>query len=110
MSDQSTLQIDFDDAEYTWPVGDVSGVPAEQLAPPTPPQTVIVSHVDFAEMWTAYMRLQKLIGGAADATLLDRAADEIERLRQQLTQVETQVRTRNDVIKQYERMTARPTL
>jgi len=82
MSDQPALQIDFDDNEYLWPPGDISGVPAEQLAPPAPPQTVIVSDVDFGKMWTAYARLHKLVGGPADDSLLDWAADEIERLRE----------------------------
>jgi hypothetical protein len=41
--------------------------------------------VEFARQWTAYTRLHNLIGGAADDTLLDRAADEIERLRYENT-------------------------
>lgn len=79
-------QIDFDDNEYVWPVGDVPGVPADQLVPPMP-ASVTVTDVDFGKMWAAYTRLQALLGGSADATLLDRAADEIERLRQEIADV-----------------------
>ena len=88
MSDQSVPTVDFDDNEYVWPVGDVPGVPAAQLMPPTPPQNAIVTDVDFSKMWAAYVRLHNLVGGSADATLLDRVADRLEQLVDEVADLE----------------------
>ena len=81
MSDQPAPKIDFDDNEYVWPVGDVPGVPPEQLAPPMP-ASANVTDEEFSRQWNAYNRLRVLFDGDPEiATLLNWTADEIERLR-----------------------------
>jgi len=75
--------IDFDDNEYVWPVGDVPGVPADQLVPALPPipTTVIVNDGTWETMWNGFQRLSALLDAAPGASIFHRAADEIEALR-----------------------------
>mgnify|MGYP000853986625 CR=1 FL=1 len=90
MSDLSVPTVDFDDNEYVWPVGDVPGVPAEQLVPPTPPETVEVTDETWAQMWTGFQRLAGLLHRPSTAGIFDQAADEIEYLRWENTALKVQ--------------------
>ena len=76
-------QIDFDDNEYVWPVGDTPDLDTTRLAPALPPipTTVIVNDGTWETMWNGFQRLSTLLDAARGASIFDRAADEIEALR-----------------------------
>ena len=76
-------QIDFDDNEYVWPVGDTPDLDTTRLAPALPPipTTVIVNDGTWETMWNGFQRLSALLDAAPGASIFHRAADEIEALR-----------------------------
>ena len=82
-------QIDFDDNEYVWPVGDTPDLDTTQLAPALPPipTTVIVNDGTWETMWNGFQRLSALLDTAPGASIFHRAADEIETLRRQMTEL-----------------------